>query len=135
MTAAAPVYTIEGESVKVNTQEWLDSTLSMEEITLPSGPYILQHVRPRLRCADGMTVSVQAGKYLYCVPRMDAAKHYSEVEVGFPSERPPAHWLEWADAGEGEEANVWGYVPIEEVDAWLVAHGGIVGKAEAESDD
>ena len=79
-----------------------------------------------------MTVSVQAGKYLYCVPRMDAAKHYSEVEVGFPSGPVPAHWIKWADGDDNETCGVWGYVPIEEVDAWLVAHGGIVGKAESD---
>ena len=31
----------------------------------------MQIVRPRVRCADGYTVSVQAGEYHYCSPRAD----------------------------------------------------------------
>ena len=38
-------------------------------------------VRPRVRCADGYTVSVQANEYCYCSPRSDA-DHYDKVELG-----------------------------------------------------
>lgn len=44
--------------------------------------------RPVIECADGFTMSVQAGIYLYCEPRDDYGP-YSAVEVGYPSEIVP----------------------------------------------
>lgn len=46
---------------------------------------------PRITCKDGVTLSVQVGKFLYCTPRTDYGP-YSKVEVGFPSIRPPDSW-------------------------------------------
>ena len=41
---------------------------------------------PRLICANGFTLSIQASKYSYCTPRSNSGP-YSEVEVGFPSKK------------------------------------------------
>ena len=37
-----------------------------------------------VKCADGFSMSVQAGKGSYCSPRDDSGP-YDSVEVGFPS--------------------------------------------------
>ena len=39
----------------------------------------------RIECADGFSMSVQASRFNYCEPRVDDAKAYTEVEVGFPT--------------------------------------------------
>ena len=41
--------------------------------------------RPRVHCADGFSVSVQASQYHYCRPRIDNAEKYNTVELGYPS--------------------------------------------------
>lgn len=41
--------------------------------------------RPRVLCADGFTVSVQAGCGIYSIPRGDA-DDYTHVELGYPSQ-------------------------------------------------
>lgn len=81
--------------------------------------------RPRVRFADGYTVSVQAGWGLYSLPRCDSA-HYAMVELGYPS----AEDDELRGYAENEEdllATVYAYVPVSVVDKVLQKHGGIVG--------
>ena len=38
-----------------------------------------------VQCADGFTVSIQAGSTYYCEPRSNAVNVYESVEVGFPN--------------------------------------------------
>lgn len=54
-----------------------------------------QIIRPRIFCRSGVSLSVQAGEYLYSTPRYNHAKFYTEVEVGFPSIRPPNEWEQY----------------------------------------
>ena len=75
----------------------------------------IQVVRPRVKCADGYTVSVQAGEYHYCSPRADV-DHFDKVELGYPSDEDS----ELMDYAEEEER------PCELVDGVLAKHGGIV---------
>lgn len=82
-------------------------------------------VRPRVRCADGYTVSVQAGEYHYCSPRADA-DHFDKVELGYPSEED-SELIDYAEDTTMLYDTVYGYVPVELVDEVLVKHGGIVG--------
>lgn len=81
----------------------------------------------RVVCADGASVSIQAGVGIYCTPR-DNRGPYSHVEAGFPSVPPPASWREYAD-GPPEEAEVYGYLPWSCVDEFISAHGGMVSGA------
>jgi len=104
----------------MNTREWL-SVAPFHRASM--------HVRKRAKCADGMTISIQASEGHYCRPRINFALAYLAVEVGFPSEEPPSSWDEYRD---GPASDVWGYVPVELVDAWLAEHGGIVGPKETE---
>ena len=41
-----------------------------------------------VECVDGFKMSIQAGEYLYCDPRLDDCVPYREVEVGFPNRTP-----------------------------------------------
>lgn len=81
-------------------------------------------VRPRVHCADGFSVSVQASQYHYCRPRIDSAETYEKVELGYPSAADDlitdyAEDVSYTDT-------VYGYVPVEIVDRLIKKHGGIV---------
>ncbi len=82
---------------------------------------------PRITCADGESVSIQASKFTYCSPRDDFAP-WSEVEAGFPSCTPPDSWQKYAEEWEGEPSpgteTVYGWLPIELVTEFIKAHGG-----------
>lgn len=80
--------------------------------------------RPRVKCADGYTVSVQAEYGIYSTPCEDADEH-SAVELGYPS----ALDCEIADYAEtqGTTDTVFAFVPVEVVDKLINKHGGIVG--------
>ena len=79
--------------------------------------------RPRVRCADGYTVSVQAGQGLYSVPRADADK-YTHVELGFPDCIDDII-LPFVEDATNPKESVFRFVPVEAVDQLLSSHGGI----------
>ena len=88
-------------------------------------------VRPRVHCADGVSLSIQASEYNYCSPRQRLQRpwnEYSLVEVGFIYDKyyrpfsPPDIWRQYQD-GTWE---VWGYVPVSVVEEFIEAHGGEV---------
>lgn len=78
----------------------------------------------RLTCVDGFHMSVQASQYTYCSPRIDNAKFYTQVEVGFPSAKPEC-FAEYAEDDSDYTDTVYGYVPVELVDEEISRHGGI----------
>ena len=80
-------------------------------------------IRPAVECNDGFRVSVQASEYHYCTPRIDYGP-YAEVELGYPSAEMPT-LVEYAENEEKPLETVYGYVPVELVDALLESHGGI----------
>jgi len=80
-------------------------------------------VFPRMECADGFTMSVQGHRGAYCSPRTNYADRYTQVEVGFPSEREELlmPYIE-GDEDTDPTETVYGFVPvsiIEEVIAKL----------------
>lgn len=81
--------------------------------------YGMNVTRPRVKCADGYTVSVQAGYGLYSMPRKDAY-FYENVELGYPSEMD-------AELEPYADGTICAFVPVNVVDAVLKKHGGIVG--------
>ncbi|GAC1598842.1 MAG: hypothetical protein NVS3B25_25160 [Hymenobacter sp.] len=82
-----------------------------------------QSVVQPIECVDGTTISVQAGRTMYCQPRQDSGP-WDEVEVGYPSVDPGAEMRQFQD-GEGDPTqSVFGYVPVELVRAFIEAHGG-----------
>lgn len=84
---------------------------------------------PRIVCKDGVSLSVQAGEYLYSCPRVNEGPYFA-VEVGFienadkTQAAPPDTWRERADGSF--PSDVYGYVPTEIVEAFIEEHGGIL---------
>jgi len=86
-------------------------------------------VRPWIKCADGFTLSVQAG----AAYPSSISWPYTTVCVGYPSEKPPTSWdgyyskaQRWQDLGNDIYTNgVYDRVPIALVKALIDEHGGI----------
>lgn len=83
---------------------------------------------PRIVCADGFSMSVQAQDYSYCTPRQAQGPH-THMEGGFPSSAPlDPELLEMREnAYEGDPCEtVYPYVPREVFEREFELHGGIV---------
>lgn len=76
-------------------------------------------------CADGASVSIQAGAGIYSTPR-DNRGPYTHIEAGFPSVVPPASWLPYAEDVGNLCETVYGYMPYDCVDEFINIHGGMV---------
>ena len=76
-------------------------------------------------CADGFSVSIQAGKFNYSEPKTDTSHAYESVELGYPS-RPCIFIKDYAEDPRDLTGTVYGYVPAHIVRKMIAAHGGIV---------
>jgi len=77
-------------------------------------------------CADGFSMSVQAHDGAYCTPRDDDAERYTEVEIGYPSEREELI-MDWIEIPDGAPTDsVYPYTPVGVVTTVIVKHGGMV---------
>ena len=82
-------------------------------------------VRPRVKCRDGYTVSVQAGYGCYSTP--DRFSYYfTHVELGYPNDSDE-ELLSYAENPNDLTGTIYAQVPIELVDSILNKHGGIIG--------
>lgn len=81
----------------------------------------------RVVCADGFSMSVQAGRANYSTPR-SATGPYTTVEVAFPTS--PDYLLEPYFDGDSntEDATkgVYAWVPVQVVTTVIAKHGGMV---------
>jgi hypothetical protein len=75
-------------------------------------------------CKDGFNMSVQSSKSHYCTPRENDCGYYSEVEVGFPSEKEDL-LMPWCEDGTKPTATIYAFVPIEIIMAIVKKHGGL----------
>ena len=89
------------------------------------------HIRPRVFCADGVSLSVQASEYAYCSPRQRLQKPWNEyglVEVGYIYDKdtqpfsPPDVWRPYQSGND----EIWAYIPISMVKEFIADHGGEV---------
>lgn len=80
-------------------------------------------VIPRLECADGFYVSVQASRGHYCEPR-DNVGPWTHVECGFPSEACEV-LMPYAENPEAPTDTVYDRVPVTLVEGLIDAHGGL----------
>lgn len=80
--------------------------------------------RPRIICNDGFSMSVQASQYAYCMPRKTNNDSYTEMEIGFPDKIDELIW-EYAEDKSNPTETVYGYVPIEVINAVIEKHKGI----------
>ena len=78
----------------------------------------------RVRCADGFTMSVQAGQNSYSDPKNDIGP-YVAVEVGFPSEEEGLLML-YAENPDEPTNTVYAYTPSRVILNVLAKHGGVV---------
>ena len=78
---------------------------------------------PRIVCADGWSVSAQAGDGLYSIPRWEAGD-WIAIELGYPSAADP-RLMQYADDRDKPTDTVYGYVPVSLVDQIIEEHGGI----------
>lgn len=102
-----------------NTNEFLRKTFSKTIFGTAA-------LRPEAVCADGFTLSIQASSMHYCRPSKDLqGGDYSKVELGNLSETVE-EFLPYAENEACPLFTVYGYVPIEIVNAVLAKHGGIV---------
>ena len=82
-------------------------------------------LRDWIICADGFKMSIQASSFHYCSPREDGLDNYETVEIGFPSEREEL-LMDYAEDGNNPTSTVYGWVPVEIVDAVIRKHGGLI---------
>ena len=99
-------------------QEHVKSGDRLEGISMP-----MRAVAPRIECADGFSLSVQASTTHYCVPR-DLTGPYTAFEVGFPSVEVP-DFMEYAEDPNDPTGTVYGQVPADLVLEVINAHGGV----------
>jgi hypothetical protein len=85
-------------------------------------------IRPKIFCNDGFSLSVQGAYGSYSWPRKDKANHYSEMEIGYPSEKEPIlteYGEDQFEEDSDEYSDIYHYVPIEVINKVLLKHGGI----------
>jgi hypothetical protein len=87
------------------------------------GSVSIRELTPKIKCADGFHMSVQASSTHYCNPRIDDSSFYSSVEVGFPSEEIE-ELMPFAEEPEEPTKTVYGWVPVEIVNIIVAQHGG-----------
>ncbi len=86
-------------------------------------------LRPLITCNDGTRLSVQASSCHYSIPREDGLSSYSQVEVGYITDKegnritPPDSWRFYSN-GHKFPNDVYAYVPIEFVTEFIASHGG-----------
>lgn len=84
----------------------------------------------RLKLGDGTTLSIQAGKWHYCEPRVNSEDgdydFYDKFEIGFPSKEIP-ELLYYAEDPHNPCETVYGYVPKEVIHLLINNRGGVVG--------
>lgn len=105
---------------KVN--EYLNRTRNTR--TFEDG-YVMEGIRPAIRCKDGFQISVQASEFHYCSPRINGADEYKSVELGFPNYEDLLI-LPYAEDPCNPTHSIYGNVPIEIVNELIEKHGGIV---------
>jgi hypothetical protein len=116
-----------GRRVERNSNPGLPSNFDINK-------YIMFHrqgdpmraVVPRIHCANGLSLSVQAGPDMYSFPRTWAGPWVS-VEVGFPSRFVPALKPYGDDFTEPENVVVYYNVPVNVVNRIIDQNGGIIG--------
>ena len=86
---------------------------------------------PRIVCADGFSMSVQAHAGSYCTPRQAEGPH-THMEGGFPSSAPLDPELlasrenRWDEEDGDPTETVYPYVAREVFEREFALHGGIV---------
>lgn len=101
----------------MNTLNKLQAHLATGVKKITAGFYYKEQAKAVI-CADGVTLSVQANENHYCTPRENTGP-YTEVEVWcIRNCTSPVTEFDY------DESDPSGYVPIEQVVAFIDNHGG-----------
>ena len=90
------------------------------------------HVRPRLVCNDGFSMSLQSGPKHFCSLRnptdgpMPVPSPYTDAEI-WKTRSGDTEFLDPIIAEYGDGDDPYGWVPLELVDTLISAHGGVLG--------
>ncbi len=122
-----------GDVVDMVDAEWklIDPEPEPEPEPESKNPY-----KPRIVCADGFSLSVQASSFHYCLPRENGPEdwwnYYAEVEVGQVRDKDgelfdvsKGGWSREYVLDDGTCA-VYAYVPVDDVLEFIASHGGAV---------
>ena len=116
--------------MKNNINEFIKNNLKVKVLYGNKDP-LMKHIMtssrlPQIHCIDGFSMSVQVGYSLYSKPKK-VAKRYSEVEIGYPSERESLleEYVESFYVTPDFTDSIYPYVPVKVVDKVLKKHGGI----------
>lgn len=82
-----------------------------------------EDVRPRITCSDGFSISIQASRHHYCLPREDMQSGYTHIECGYPNKYEEL--LDKYAEDPGTTSTVFPYVPVSLVDEVIEKHGGL----------
>lgn len=85
----------------------------------------MSNYNPRIVCADGFTISVQARSSSYCTPQTSEGPH-THMEGGFPNIEPSQQLAVYAENRDDLCGTVYPYVPRKVFERELELHGGIV---------
>ena len=109
-----------------NTALWINhrSLQNYLAATVRLGEDGLQRSRPHILCADGFTLSVQAGAQFYSIPRVDLSDGaYENVEVGCLSKKEEL-LSAYAEGKKITDKTVYPRVPVTLVEDVIQKHGG-----------
>ena len=116
--------------MKNNINEFIKNNLKVK-VLYEGEDSLMKHMMtssrlPHIVCSDGFEMSVQVGYSLYSEPKK-VAKRYSEVEIGYPSEREPLleKYVESFFVTPDFTDSIYPYVPVKVVNEVLKKHGGI----------
>lgn len=105
---------------KTIVQQFLEDTYDMKSFR---GMETVS-LRPRIECKDGYKISMQASDGHYCSPRKNLKDGmYHKVELGYPNQFDEL--IDVYAEEKGSIDTVYGYVPIEVVEALIAKHGGL----------
>lgn len=115
--------------VKTAFTDWMNKGF----VGVQSPTFKMQLTKP-LVLANGMVISIQASKTHYCTPKEDAPTadyaYYDTFELGYPSQRLPEEFKEYADDTDHLLDTVYSYVPKELLQNYINSVGGVVGFQE-----
>lgn len=103
----------------MSTLDKLQAMLMKPAVEYTTGLFY-KEVLPRVVCADGTKLSVQASESHYCSPRNNVGP-YIEVEVWYVDSKTEVEVLEFEYSTENPSA----YVDINSVVAYIDRHGGL----------
>jgi len=91
------------------------SGITLQEFMNDKDVVMGDYQRAHAKCADGLTVSIQASRWHYSEPRQTFSDKFESLELGFPTERDELI-MPYAQSPEYPTETVYPYVPWDVVE-------------------